>query len=67
MCPDIAGFAVNGENALGAGREAGQRWTMPLVQVVIVLHPFRQVVVVLCLPFQQLKITAQFHNHSMPK
>ena len=50
MCPDVAGLGVNTENALEAGGGRPELGPVARLEVLVVLHPERQVVVADQLP-----------------
>lgn len=42
MCPNVARFRVDSEDALEAGSEGGHGWPVPMQQEVIILQPIRE-------------------------
>ena len=50
MCPDVARLGVNTENALEAGGGRPELGPVARLEVLVVLHPMRQVVVADQLP-----------------
>lgn len=50
MCPDVAGLRVDAKYALETIPKAGQRRSMAVLQVVVVLEPVRQLVKVTDVP-----------------
>lgn len=42
MCPNVARFRVDSEDALEAGSEGRHGWPVPMQQEVIILQPIRE-------------------------